>query len=351
MGYSQAASLIVPTICAIHVHTTYSDGTEGVQRILADARAAGIDVLMITDHHTLAAARHGWAGWHDGVLVVVGYEHSDPQDENHLLVFGLEHPLEPTLPAKEYVQQAVDAGAIVFIAHPVERRARRGRIRPYPWTAGMNLPFQGIEVWNFMSLWVERFTPRRAVLSYLLPGLTGERPDPDTIGLWDRCATHRPAAGMAGLDAHALKVRWGPFALTLFRHARHFQGPLTVVETPVPLSGHNAPADTALILTHLARGNSAMGIARLGPLRDIVTRVNGRACAVWGQTFTAHEPLSVGVTLPQSAQIRLLRDGRVEAERKGREADFSIHAPGLYRMEILRGRAIWVLSNHFRVVS
>jgi hypothetical protein len=317
-----------------------------------DARAAGIDVLMITDHHTMAAARHGWAGWQDGVLVIVGYEHSDPLDENHLLVFGLPQPLDPTLPADRYVGEAVRAGATVFAAHPVERRVPRGRIRAYPWTAGADLPFQGLEVWNFMSLWVERLSRSRMLLNYLRPGLTGERPDPETLALWDRCAETRPVAGIAGLDAHALKMRWGPVTLTLFSHTRHFQGPLTLVETATPLSRRDAPADTRLILTHLARGNALMGIPRLGPLDKVNATVDGRVGPVWGETFVHQPGMELGIEAPLRVRFRLVRAGHVRREAQGRQARFRLTEPGLYRVELLRRRGVvWALTNHFRVLT
>lgn len=339
------------TVCAIHIHSTYSDGTADVGSIVSLASASGIDALLLTDHHTMAAARHGWAGWRDGVLVIVGYEHADPRDENHLLVFGVDEPLDPTLPAECYVREAVEAGGTVFLAHPLERRVPKGRIRAYPWTAGTDLPFHGIEVWNFMSLWVEGLSRGHALTHYLFPGTTGERPDSLTLALWDRCAESRTVAGIAGLDAHALKARWGPFRVTLFPHARHFQGPLTVVETPVPLSRADGAADTALLLTHLARGHSIMGIARHGSLRGVATRVDGVAAALWGQTLIAANPVEVSVTLPRAAEARLLCSGRVLGIERGKEVTFRISETGVYRMEILRRGAPWMITNHFRVQS
>ena len=59
---------------AVHVHTTYSDGTATVEEIAADAAAAGVDVVLLTDHDSLAARRDGWEGRHDGVFVLVGTE-------------------------------------------------------------------------------------------------------------------------------------------------------------------------------------------------------------------------------------------------------------------------------------
>lgn len=336
-------------VCALHVHTTYSDGAEGVDSIVAAAARAGIDAVLITDHHTMAAARHGWAGWHGGVLVVVGYEHSDPRDENHLLVFGLEEPLDPTLDAPQYVRRAVEAGGVVFVAHPVEQRRPRGSVRPYPWTAPLDLPFQGMEVWNFMSLWVERLTPGWELFHYLWPR-EGERPDPKTLCLWDRCAATRPVAGVAGLDSHALRVRYAGLGVTVFPHRRLFKGPLTVVEVD-GITGRDGPTDTRLLLEHLASGHSIMGLARWGALREVEALAHGAPKPLWGRQVELAEGLHVGMALPRRATVRLLRDGRVVAHGRGERVEFPVDTPGIYRMEAWVGRRMWVLTNHVRVVA
>ena len=49
---------------ALHIHTRYSDGSGFVREIVAAGREAGLDVLVISDHNTLAARSEGWAGWH-----------------------------------------------------------------------------------------------------------------------------------------------------------------------------------------------------------------------------------------------------------------------------------------------
>ena len=54
--------------CVVHLHSLHSDGTGSVEEI---ARAAeGIDVVLLTDHDTMAAE----PGWYGDVLVLVGEE-------------------------------------------------------------------------------------------------------------------------------------------------------------------------------------------------------------------------------------------------------------------------------------
>ena len=44
-----------------------------------------------TDHDTLAARYEGWEGYHDGLLLLVGFEVSPKQ--GHYLAFGTEHEI------------------------------------------------------------------------------------------------------------------------------------------------------------------------------------------------------------------------------------------------------------------
>lgn len=39
----------------LHTHTTYSDGTWSVKRLLQEAEKAGVSLLAITDHDTVKA--------------------------------------------------------------------------------------------------------------------------------------------------------------------------------------------------------------------------------------------------------------------------------------------------------
>ena len=38
----------------LHTHSTYSDGSRSPASVMADARAAGLDVVALSDHDTVA---------------------------------------------------------------------------------------------------------------------------------------------------------------------------------------------------------------------------------------------------------------------------------------------------------
>ena len=76
---------------AIHIHSTLSDGSGTVPEIVGDARAAGLDFIMLTDHEHLQARDLGYEGWHDDLLCLVG-EEVTPRFHNHYLAFDIDAP-------------------------------------------------------------------------------------------------------------------------------------------------------------------------------------------------------------------------------------------------------------------
>ena len=86
----------------LHTHSSVSDGTESPAELLATARAAGLDVVALTDHDTTA----GWAlveaARPQGLTVVPGMELSCryfPGDRPPISVHLLAYLFDPTHPA------------------------------------------------------------------------------------------------------------------------------------------------------------------------------------------------------------------------------------------------------------
>ena len=75
---------------AIHIHSTYSDGTGKIEDIAQAASDSGLDFIMMTDHNTLKPKEDGYEKWINNVMVIIGYEVNDMSNKNHYLVFGLD---------------------------------------------------------------------------------------------------------------------------------------------------------------------------------------------------------------------------------------------------------------------
>src|SRR3954451_8658536 len=105
--------------CVVHLHSTYSDGTGTVKQIVRAARRAGADVVLLTDHDTLAAKRNGEEGWYGDVLLLVGEEVS-PRGRNHYLAFGIDEEIDHSrLDAAGICSAGRDARGVGFRAPPL----------------------------------------------------------------------------------------------------------------------------------------------------------------------------------------------------------------------------------------
>src|SRR3712207_6061886 len=85
----------------LHTHSSVSDGTDRPAELLTAARAAGLDVVALTDHDTTAGGSEGEEARPEGLTVVPGMELScrwfpaqAPPISVHLLayLFDPEHP-------------------------------------------------------------------------------------------------------------------------------------------------------------------------------------------------------------------------------------------------------------------
>jgi hypothetical protein len=128
--------------CALHAHTTRSDGELAPEALAAHYGRAGYDVLAITDHWRLTGAES------DELLVLASSELNcilpDARD-GHVLAFGIE--ADPAELGSEYADLARTAdwigehGGVAYLAHPYWTGATPGRLE---------LPdnVYGIEVYN-----------------------------------------------------------------------------------------------------------------------------------------------------------------------------------------------------------
>lgn len=334
--------------CVVHCHSTYSDGTGTVPQIAAAAAAAGVDVVLLTDHDSLEARRRGEERWHGETLVCVGEEVS-PRGGNHYLAFGIDEEVNGRgLSARQVVKAVGAAGGFGFLAHPFsqgsERFPKLGK--PMPWHDLEAPGFAGIEVWSLLTDTAERLASVREVARLIarpLPFLA--EPPRRNLEAWDRLCAVRPVVGIAGVDAHQLGLRvGGRVPLRLYSYRRSFSFLRTHVLLDEPTTGNGA-GDRDAVYAALRSGRCYMAVDALAPARGFRYTATG---AFMGGEVAAGAELSVSV--PRPATISILRDGATVATRSGTELRHHAAEPGVWRVEVTlpdasgRERA-WILSN------
>ena len=344
----------------LHIHSTFSDGEGSIPHIAAAAQKAGLDFIGITDHNTLAARQAGLEGWHGNVLVLVGTEVN--YQKNHYIAFGISEPIPPDDENPGNVIAAVNShGGFGYLAHPVEKSNPAfmdGRC--YPWDNLDSDGFNGLEIWNFGSLWRGVYTRRWQALFwyYADPYRAVRFPEPDGLALWDLLSRERPVSAFVGSDAHALTVRLGPFKLVFFPYEflfRTFNIHILLTEK----LAQDFTAARSQVLTALRSGNFFCSSDYL----------NGGRAFRFSALNEKHGEVGMGSRIPQAPRtvlqivspsprslLRIIKNGSLIHESREQSLAFKVPAPGTYRVEIYHPRSIfrpalpWIYSNPIYVI-
>lgn len=350
-----ASPVLHDRACALHLHSTYSDGTATVPELIDSALEAGTEVLLLTDHDTLGARRDGWEGYYgDGRLLFgVGVEIS--ATDGHYLAFGLEQTIpHEGLPIAEVPQRVRDAGGVGFAAHPFSKGAQVApeRIKmgkPHGWGAMEDPGLAGIELWSLTTDAAEGWTnPWQAIRYLLSPETFLDGPPQLHLDIWDRLGATRRIAAIGGLDAHQNGVRIRDHAVSPMGNTRYFRLLATYALCRNAPTGDGA-ADLREIYGALAEGRCYLSVDEFAPGRGFRFWAEGDGRrAEMGEEHPAGA-WTLRAALPEPARIVLRRDGVAIADRTGAELAEDVTGPGVYRLEAWlhrRGRERpWIFSN------
>ena len=103
-----------------HCHTLASDGMVTPAELVDAALGAGIDLIAITDHDTMANAREAIERGHAaGIPVVAGQEVTTAWPaQTHILGWFLEKPIKRGMSVDDTAAAIHDQGGLVIIPHP-----------------------------------------------------------------------------------------------------------------------------------------------------------------------------------------------------------------------------------------
>lgn len=134
----------------LHCHSTWSyDGHWSLDAIARLYGRFGVDAVMMSEHDTgFEPARFGEyrascaAASTANCTLIPGIEYSSPDNDIHILTWGMEHFLAEHRPVSETLKAVTKAGGVAVFAHP----ARRNAAEAYDpsWTPDLS----GIELWN-----------------------------------------------------------------------------------------------------------------------------------------------------------------------------------------------------------
>ncbi len=340
--------------CVVHVHSTYSDGTGTVSEIARAAEREGAEVVLLTDHDSLAARRRGEEGYHGSVLVLVGHEISPP-DRNHMLAFDTPGAIRHAGLGPAQIAQAVrDAGGLGVAAHPFsegsQRFSRYGSL-------GVSMRWEdldcldGIEVWSFLSDNGQTVASLREALRFIArPERYVTHPPRRNLEEWDRLGARRRVVGIGGLDAHQFGKRVRGRVIRVMGYARSFRQLRTHLLTEEPLTG-DLEHDSRQVYTALREGRCYIAAHAFAPARGFRFHASWEGAELpMGAEAPAHSgDWDLHVSLPRRAQMRLLRDGRELARSAGQALVERAPGPGVYRvearLEAFGAQRTWILSN------
>jgi hypothetical protein len=336
----------------LHMHTTDSDGNATHQELARIAAAAGLDFIIVTDHNVY---RPGLDGWFGSTLLLVGEEVHDPKrtpQSSHTLCFSIREDVASYGSDPQRLLDAVrEQGGFAFLAHPFEHDTAGFLPEPnISWRDWQVSGYAGIELWNYMSEFKALLRNKaQAVLYAYAPSLGISGPYRETLQKWDLLLQAGPASVVGGSDAHSGTYRLGPITRTVHSYSYLFRSVCTHVLGKEPVNG-DLDHDRALVHNALRNGNSFVGYERLAPVAGFAFWAkSGDSEAGMGETLILKRAVELRIMVPERALVRLIRDGQVVAQARGREFAYMAPRPGAYRAEAYRplaGRARgWIFSN------
>jgi hypothetical protein len=349
---------MIEVVTNLHIHTPYSDGEWYHKDIAAAAARAGLDAIIVTDHNVHVG---GIEGYYDGVMLLVGEEVHDclrrPQS-NHCLIYGTDEGMSPyAAQPQKLIDETKKRNGLAFPAHIFDYGSPLDfDLDGYPWTEWNLRGLNGVEIWNYMTEYKKRLVNfPSALLATFFPSLMISGPFRESLQQWDALNANYTRTGVryvgiGNADAHGIIYHKGPLRTVIFPYDYLFRCVNTHVLLERRFNGDDLAGDKQMLLEALQNGRCFVGYDLGADTRGFTfTGISGAGKATMGDEIRRRGVVNFKISTPQTANIRLLRDGAVVAQRHGRALEFTTVEPGVYRVEVyrtfrLRSRG-WIFSN------
>jgi hypothetical protein len=211
--------------------------------------------------------------------------------------------------------------------------------------------FDGIEIWNHMSEWMEGLTKANRLQMLLSPRKLLKGPSELTLRKWDELNARRLVVGIGAIDVHAYPYRMGPVTIIIFPYKVQFKSIRTHLLMEKPLRG-DLEADKKAVYETLRSGNLFVSNYRWGDARGFRFWAEAKdGQAQMGQLIRCAKGVDLWTKAPVDCQISLIKDGQKLSESFSKELFHRTDLPGVYRVEAHRRGRGWIYSNPIRLTA
>ncbi|MFC1891980.1 CehA/McbA family metallohydrolase [Thermodesulfobacteriota bacterium] len=335
----------------IHIHSVHSDGSNSIAEIAKKASMANLDFICINDHeHMRRSFNLSEEGFYGDVLVFEGLEIG--KRYHHYLAYNLDEIIRSDeLEPQEVIDKVNAQGGFGFLAHPFEKGMPLDGSTAYTWNDLSVERYAGICIWNFASRWKESIkTPFHGLFHLAFKRQTLKAPSKETICFWDEQCQKQRTAAVGGSDAHGSLFSWGSirfkplsydFMLNSINIHILLNRKIFNDFESAKLDIYEAMREGRLFIAHDALGSSK-GFKYYFISDDGSDLVMGEE--------DQFQPGNLVVELPYNGDMKLIKDGKEIAAKKGAEAVFPVTEKGVYRLEAYRhvtffGWRPWIFTN------
>jgi hypothetical protein len=339
----------------IHVHSSLGGHSTGAfAELIAAAKANQLDFVIMTEHPQAEfdTSAMTLSGAHAGILFVNGNEVATASGDRLLLIPGSANAAAmSTQTTPEVISKQKAVGGLAFAAYPAEAQTLRSSSA------------DGVEVYNlftnarqynaflavFDSLWSYRGAADLMFANFYA------RPS-ENVKRWDEAMSvgrHKLVA-IAGNDAHSnigLSVNDASGKQWLGVKLDPYERSFRVVRTHVLIKKDRGLTRDSL-LEAIAQGHCYISFDLFGNAKGFAFATEGAGANIMGDEIFPLGKLQLRAAAPLFCRFVLFKDGFVAGEKSGAAVEFSIDAPGTYRIEAyldslpapVRGQP-WIISN------